>query len=68
MIAPTRTDDDRVLQALEFRRLGLTGAPVADRLGMTPRYWTALTNLVRNADVNHCKEQEKRSVVMGAYW
>ena len=68
MNTPTRTDDDRVLQALEMRRLGKDGPSVADRLGMTPRYWTALTNLVRNADVDHCKEQEKRSVVMGAYW
>ena len=68
MNTPTRTDDDKILQALEMRRLGKTGVPLADALGMSPRYWTALTNLVRNADVDHSKEQENRSVVMGAYW
>jgi hypothetical protein len=68
MIAPTRTDDDKILQALEMRRLGKDGPSVADRLGMSSRYWTALTNLVRNHDANHCKGTEKRSVVMGAYW
>tara|TARA_R110000851_G_scaffold158492_2_gene301511 strand:+ start:558 stop:764 length:207 start_codon:yes stop_codon:yes gene_type:complete len=68
MNTPTRTDDDKILQALEMRRLGKAGPAVAKALGMSSRYWTALTNLVRNHDADHCKEQENRSVVMGAYW
>lgn len=62
----THADDDEVLLALEMRRLGKQGLDLANALGMTPRYWTALTNLIRTRDV--AESGETRGAVMGGYW
>ena len=66
MAMATRAADDKVLLAIEMRRLGNEGLDLANDLGMTPRYWTALTNLVRTSDV--AESGETRGAVMGGYW
>lgn len=65
---PSRQQDERLLEMVRLRSIGLTSKEVGARMGVSRSVASGQTQKVLVADANHSNGDAERSDIQRTYW